>query len=337
MKIALFQPHNMLACHYSLFGYRETLMRMGHEVIECAFPGNQPFTRPQQFAEAQAAGSLRVPMMSELLTADLILSAYHEYTQPWLEPLYGHDKWKHIMQHTPVLARFDESMDRHDLHLPHRMPQLLEWATHYSFPAAQDAKKYGGEWHPFGADTTIFHPEGNHKRIDLGFIGTVYPSRKDYLTKLLAHIGHGRVFTLGNVFVQDIDGIDERETTYRLAKNYREIKIFFCLPPMSRLIIEKVFDIMACDTLVMFPRFPGDAAENYTLFEDDKHIVYYEYGFYANNGKQVKFYADHPEETERIAKAGGELVRYKYTLEKMLEAMLKTVEVGPRIVGEVAR
>lgn len=313
MKIALFTIHNFLACHYALFGYRETLERMGHEVLDCSFPSNAV----QNWEQVPA------PTVEQLLTCDVVFSTYHEYVQPWLEKKYSFEQWSMLMGRVPVLARFDESMDRGDLWLPQRVPTLKQWATHYSFPAAQDAGKYGGKWLPYGADTTIFYPdEGEPKKYEVGFIGTLYPKRHEYLMKLIQHVGRKTTFHSGNVLVQDIAGIRERETTELLAENYRQIKIFFCLPPMSRLLVEKIFDIMACDTMVMYPRYPDDARKNMTLFEDEKHIVYYELGFFANNGKQVKYYLEHPDEISRIAKAGGAFVRSEYTLESMLQKML---------------
>jgi len=324
MRIGLVLVRNFLACAYSLFGYRETLERMGHDVIECAFPGNQVQVTPEIIA--------KVPTIEQLLECDCVLLTYAEYTQPWIEQIYDFEQWQKLMGKVPVLARFDESMDRGDLLLPHRLPKIKKWATHYSFPAAQDADKYGGEWLPYGADTTIFHPPDHadldkfEKKYDLAFIGTLYQKRHDYLMKMAPHIGKNVTFHSGNVVVQDIGGIRERETTELLAENYRQIRIFFCLPPMSRLLVEKIFDIMACDTFVMYPCFPDiDFQKNLSIFKGDKHIVYYDYGFYADNGKQVTHYLEHPEEVDRIARAGGELVRSKYTLEQMLEAMLTQV------------
>jgi hypothetical protein len=362
MRIALFVIKNYLACHYSLFGYRETLERMGHEVIECSFPSNQ----------VQGWEQIAAPTIEELQKCQVILSTYHEYVQPWLEKKYTLYEWQmKVMKSVAVLARFDESMDRGDLWLPHRLPALKQWATHLSFPAAQDAEKHGGEWLPYGADTTIFHPAkrprecgrieapraasdpnplgrqichriAGHvgecsndpeawtgKKYELAFIGTLYQKRHEYLMKLLPHIGRKTTFTSGNVIVQDLSGIAERETTERLAKNYREINIFFCLPPMSRLLVEKIFDVMACDTMVMYPRFPDDAKKNMTVFEDEKHIVYYDLGFFANNGKQVKYYLEHPETVAEIAKAGGEFVRSNYTLESMLNKMIEQATRKP--------
>ena len=84
-----------------------------------------------------------------------------KYTQPWLAKLYGAENWKLVK--TPVIARFDESFDRNDIGLPARWDELKEWATHFSFPAHQDAKRYGGQFLPFAADTTIFRNSNERK------------------------------------------------------------------------------------------------------------------------------------------------------------------------------
>ncbi len=329
MKITIFYPRNFLACSYALGGYYNTLTRMGHEVRDCFFPGNTVQVTPFVLD--------KMPTMEQLLESDLVIVFYMEYTQPWLKAIYPFEQWELLMEKVPVLARFDESMDRGDLWLPQRVPELKKWATHYSFPAAQDAEKYGGEWLPYGADTTIFNPYRKEtpdrlgvpvrteKKYDLGFIGTLYQQRHEYLMKLIQHVGAKTTFYSGNVIVQDLGGLRERETTELLAENYRSIRYFFCLPPMSRLLVEKIFDVMASDTAVFFPRFPDAAAKNLSIFKDEEHIIYYELGFFANNGKQIKYYLEHPEEGERIARAGGELVRREYTLEGMLQKMIGKV------------
>jgi len=133
MKIALFYPHNFLASHYALFSYRETLESMGHHVLDCPFPGNQ----------VQNVDAVRrvLPSIEHLNHCDVVLSTFHEYVQPWLRAVYA-DAWFSLK--VPVIARFDESMDRADLGLPLRMPELLKWAKYYSFPAAQTRRSMAG-------------------------------------------------------------------------------------------------------------------------------------------------------------------------------------------------
>lgn len=300
---------------------------MGHEIREVAFPGNEVRLTEQLRAS--------LPSVEDLNSYDVLLCTYFEYLQPWLQATYG-DTWQQIR--VPIVARFDESMDRTDLGLPTRIPELKKWAAYFSFPAAQDAKKFGGDWHPFGADTEIFHPIDYASAIrvtalhsmDVGFIGSMYPNRQAYLQKLLQHLRPDILFRYGNVFVQDLDGPRQPESTYVLADNYRRLKIFFCLPPLSRLVVEKVFDVMACDTLVLYPRLYGDAEVNLSLFEHEREIVYYDVGYFANNAKQVHFFLDHKREREGIARAGGELIRSKYTLEALLQNLIDVAKGANR-------
>jgi hypothetical protein len=340
MKVALFTPHNFLASNYALFSYRETLERMGHTVLDCAFPGNL----------VQDVENVRkkMPSIGELNQCDVVLSTFHEYVQPWIAQVYGFEAWSKLK--VPVIARFDESMDRVDLGLPARAPELLRWANFYSFPAAQDAEKYGGQWLPFGADTTIFRsdrwgsveprPETQpatfrfREKYDVGFIGTLYPLRKKYLDSLVPHIGKGITFHVGNVIVQDLSGIRERESTELLAENYRQIKVFMCLPPMSRLIVAKTFDIMASGTTVLYPKLLGEAKANMGIFKDQEHIVYYELGYVAENGKQINELIENSSKRERIASAGCKLVHQEYTLEKLLQKLLAPVTKEQREVRD---
>lgn len=303
---------------------------MEHSVLDCAFPQNA--------VQNVDAIRLQMPTIGQLSQLDAVLVGYHEYVQPWLAAVYGYEEWKKLMNRVPVIARFDESMDRADLGLPMRVPELLKWAHHYSWPAAQDAEKYGGEWLPYGADIRIFHPGPNHKKkCDIAFIGTLYKKRQDYLNKLTPHIRVAPVH-VATIGVHDLFGIKERESTDLLAENYRYMKIFFLLPPASNLIVEKAFDIMASDTLLFYPRlFENSSEKNLAIFEDKKHLVYYDVGFFADNGEQIRYYLAHDSERERIAKAGGELVRTKYTLEIMMKKMLANVSTKPEVVHDVSR
>lgn len=327
MKIALFYIKNVFACHYALFGYRETLERMGHTVIDCPFPGNQV----HDIDQVRNA----MPTFEQLNECDVILATYLEYLQPWFETIYGLAAWERRLK-VPVIGRFDESFDRIDLGLPKRWEDLKKWAQYFFFPAVQDAERFGGTWLPYGADTTIFNPIGKGdvtitsagtapKKYDIAFIGSLYPTRKTYIEQLAQYIGVDVIFHCGHALVQDLGGVCEHESTELLADNYRQIKIFFCLPPMSRLIVEKVFDVMACETMVMYPMLPGAAARNLSLFKHGEHIVYYELGYMAENAKQIKFYLQNEEKREAIARAGCKLVHEKYTLVQMMEQLLAPV------------
>lgn len=318
MKLAIFYPRNTLAGWYSLGGYADTLRRMGHEVLDVWLPGNEPHPDTDLAA--------RLPKVEDLESCQAVLSLYHEYTQPWLAYVYG-EKWLELK--VPTVARYDESMDRVDLNLPNRMEILLQWAKHHSFPAVQDAKKYGGQFLPFGADITMFKPQGRPERMrwPLAFVGTLYPSRMQYLQGLAGHLGNETTFFCGPVGHYELGGMKEPESTHLLIHAYRHIGVFFCLPPLSRLTVAKVFDVMACGTFVMIPRLHGECADN-MVFENNRHVVYYEPGYMRENAKQIqRWLKNDGSERDTIALAGMNKVREDYSLEKMLQGILANVHL----------
>jgi Glycosyl transferases group 1 len=316
MKLAIFYIRQSLAGWYTLGGYVKALKKMGHTVLDCALPANQ----------IRGVSQLRslLPDIEQLATCDAVVSFYHEYAQPWLKAIYGIEPWQKLIENVPIIARFDESVAaRRDLNLPARMPELLAWANRYSFPAAQDAEKFGGAWHPFGADRTMFHVEHQQAKLyDVGFIGSMYQPRINYLAEFAKHTDSSVTFHCSPVWVRDLGGIREPDSTRLLVENYRALKIFFCLPPLSQLIVAKVFDVMACGTFVMYPKLPGDAAKNLTLFEDGKHIAYYDQGYMIKNFEQIKYWLEHEKEREDIARAGCYKVTHEHTLERMIEGIL---------------
>jgi hypothetical protein len=321
MRIALFYPKNLYASWYALGGYKLALERLGHEVVDLPFPGNE-------VANIEVFRAI-FPTIETLNGCDVILSMFHEYVQPWLEAIYG-ATWKTLT--TPVIARFDESMDRADLQLPKRVPELLAWADYYSFPAAQDAERWHGQWLPFAGDTSMFQPTATEKEYEIGFVGSMYPVRLKYLEKLAEHLPNDLTFVSGPCIVQDLGGVNTLESTRLLAENYRKVKIFFCLPPMSRLLVCKVFEVMASGTFLMYPTLPGDAMANTTIFESGKHLVYYQGGHLKKNAAQILHYLENDSEREAIAKAGCDKVHSEHTLDQMLEKLLSLVLSPPAAV-----
>lgn len=327
MKIALFYPVNMYAGWYACGGYLSALGRMRHEVVNCGLPGNQ----------VKWVDELRksLPTIEQLNTCDVVLSAYHEYVQPWLKQIYGFEAWSKLR--VPVIGRFDESMDRFDLKLEHRMTELLNWLDYWSFPTIQDARTYHGEWILYGSDTRMFHPRpggltasGEDRRYNLAFIGSMYPLRVQYLEKLGPHVRSDLTFMCGPVAVQDLGGINLTESTQLLAREYRRIKVFFCLPGMARMILAKVFDVMACGTFVMVPKLYGSAKDNLDIFEDGQHVVYYDVGQMVKNAEQIHYWVDHDDERERIANAGCDRIFESFTIERMLTRILEPANLGKR-------
>lgn len=316
MKIALFFPCNMYASWYTLGGYARTLTAMGHEVVDCPFPGNLVHNVEQVRAQ--------LPGVETLLGCDCVLATFLEYIVPWLDAIYGYPAWQKVMNKVPVVGRLDESMDRADLALYDRWPEIKKWAQHYSFPAVQDANDLHGSWLPFGADLSMFNTilAPTFKKYEVGFIGSMYPLRQEYIKRLGPQLDNTLTFNIGTVIVQDVAGIRGEESTRLLAEEYRAFKIFFCLPPMSRLLVCKVFEAMACGAFVMFPKLPGKAAENLSLFEDGKEIVYYDYGSLASNAAQIKKWLADNNGRNSIAEAGRRKVHAEHSLELMLGRLI---------------
>lgn len=325
MKIGLFYVWNVMGGWGASGGYAEALRRMGHEVVEHAFPGN--FINPAM-VEQQVKTA---PTLERLNSCDAIISLHHEYVVPWLAAVYNREKvWDRIA--VPIVGRLDESLDRFDLQLLAKLPEIKSWCNVLTYPAAQDASSQKGEWVPHATDAEMFSPDDSvEKRYDVAFIGTLYPSRKQYVEYLAMVLPEDKVPTIyaDQVFAQDLSGPRGDVTARMLAENYRQIKIFFCLPPLSRLVANKAFDVMSCGTFVMYPRFPGAARVNDTLFEDGRELVYYELGQFVDNARQIVDWLYDDKRRERVAKAGRDKVRREHTFEKMFTALI-TIAQGAR-------
>lgn len=339
MKVAVFHPYNLTGGWGCVGGYKQTLERMGHHVIECAFPGNQPLQHHVDRLRKQA------PTLEQLNSCDVILSLHHEYNDPWLSNVYDYEKvWEKIK--TPVVGRLDESVDRYDLALARRYQDesLTRHVDVLAVPAAQDAKALNLPWVPHAIDPYKFTPLDKPvaKRYDLAFIGTMYgtrPTYARYLQESLMQLGPDCPTMLsGSVVAQDLSGVRGEISIDMLVDNYRQIKVFFCLPTASRLITLKVLEAMACGTFVMCPRFPGDFQLNCDMFEDGKHLVYYDIGQFIDNARQITTWLYDDKAREKIAAEGCKYVREKYTLEAMFQklfALADDVRAG-RTTAKVA-
>jgi hypothetical protein len=252
------------------------------------------------------------------------------------------------MAKVPVVGRFDESFDRSDFGLPERWPTLRQWAHFYSFPAFQDAVRLGGgeeTWHPFAADTKVFRPfdEANApKRLyDVAFIGGLYQKRVEYLKHLnraLHDLGHGTEVRCGNVLLQDLSGVRALQQTRMLADEYQKIKVFFCLPPLSNLIVCKAFEVMACGTFLMYPRLDGAASDNMRVFDHARHLHYYNSYNFEENAKQIEYFIDSWAQgvASHVASEGCKKVFAEYPLEKLLANLIGMVD-GYRIDAPKAK
>ena len=369
-KIAVFFPKTHLAAWSLTGGLCSTLRRMGHEVTECPTPPAPRVEEIPQYMLTQLKESL--PSLDALKQQDAILVSGPEHISVWIDLVYGMYDWKHVPK-VPKAAWYHESSDLMD-GMSIDMEQVFWAADHFFFPAIQDAEFYDQEdhakdrahWLPFGVDTDIFNPPDDDKmgcwcstseenrigtvvrgervkhyenckgvsikKWPVAFIGSVYGYRGKYL-EALSNYEHPNVH-IGGCLVQDLAGVDMLETARRNAANYRQIGVFFNLPSLSRLLVNKPLDVMACGTFVLAPKLDsqkvGRAAENCKQFQHNVHIAWYAAAQLAQTARMLQHWTkpENLEERERIAKAGCEEVHKNHRLDQRLTAILEKLGVN---------
>ncbi len=224
-------------------------------------------------------------------------------------------------------------------------------------------------WLPFGVDTEVFRPSKcmdcggsgrcgefiinekafggdarqckeclgsgvgkNEKTVEAGFIGLLYQKREAFLSRLAEHMKRGRdpTLTVGNVYVQDIEGIPHEEMARRLAENYRRISVFLNFPHLSELLVTKVYEVMACGTFLMTPLLSGSAEANCEQFKEPVQLAYYNPANLPFIVQMMREFMGRPELREQIALAGMVEIRAKHTLRQRLEEMFAKAKIEAR-------
>lgn len=240
MKLAVFFPASLFsawACSYGLVG---ALRRMGHHVKPIPIDPNGP-SHPGVIARDWFKGVL--------FDGAIISGPEH----------IGKDV--HILDaKMPKVAWLHETVERED-YGKLDVDAIKSSADIVFCPGIQD-EKHGFRYLPFGADTTIFHPdqlvrerdaeyyEKPKKSIDAGFIGLLYPKRQAFLAELKKH---GVNLVTGNVQVLELGGINPRKTAELYAENIRKMKVFVNLPTLSQLAVTKIYEVLACGVPVLTP------------------------------------------------------------------------------------
>jgi glycosyltransferase involved in cell wall biosynthesis len=227
---------------------------------------------------------------------------------------YGAD-WHQLR--APKVAMFIESMYRDDGWFPVRQVQSL--ADFYYFPAIQDAREFGGQWLPYGVDVTVFNPKPVEKRHQAAFLGTLYQKRVDFLRSIPYRLE----------ILSPVSHEDPRRSFELLAEAYSAIRIFVNAPALSRVLVGKVTEILACRTFLLTPAIdhPSGTA-NMTLFESGKHLVYYDPSRPGDVPALIAHYLAHPDEADAIAEAGWREVTRAHTLSQRMEQVIKDVRAA---------
>jgi hypothetical protein len=191
------------------------------------------------------------------------------------------------------------------------------------FPACQDAEEFGGTWLPFGADTTMFAPQASvAKQVDVGFIGQMYQKRLDFCARINAPI----------VRVMPEEDKNMAVSFRHLVRAYCAIRIFVNLPSLSRLLVTKVSEIMACGTMLITPKMDHPSAvRNTETFEDGKHLVYYDPSSPEDLKEKIAFYLSRPDLVEQVSQAGYREILRAHTMVHKLRIILADVAKHPKL------
>lgn len=351
MKIAVLFPNSPLAGWSASRGIGPTLRRMGHEVLEVPVR-----TDPRATQLVIEGEKMMMPPIGVLKRYDLILTAGTEHIAAWLDTIYGKYEWKDLPG--AKACWFHESFNRDDYSLDFDF--LRPWGEEFFFPGIQDAEMHDQEsfalghahWLPFGVDTELFRPKDfsseeivhasvgaldlglslKNKNFGVAFMGLLYGKRKAMLDALARHAIPP--IRIGNVEIKDLHGYQFEESTKRYASNLREISVFLNLPALSRLLVNKVYEVLACGTFLLTPILPDEqgVAANMKHFTDKVHLRYYKPTNLPYLTQMLNEYLseEHAEERERMARIGCREVHAKHSLEGRLTELL--VKVGVKQV-----
>lgn len=251
MKIAAFFSDSPWASWSLSQGLPVVLRRMGHEVVGVPVPATQRVSR-DQYDDIKT----QFPSLEVLNQQDAIIFCGPEHLKEWLIEIYGLETLKAIK--APRLGWYHESFSR-----GLNYENLRPWLDVHFMPNPQDAEKYAAEFLPVGVDTEMFNvtlqdgPWTCHRErnIPVAFVGLVYDKRQEFLRKLIPALRPEKI-KVGNVLVQDIDGIDIRKSAELLADSYRRMKVLLNLPSLSNVLVSKILEGMACGACVVTPRNP---------------------------------------------------------------------------------
>jgi hypothetical protein len=286
MKIAVFYPPGMAAWSVAR-GLSVVFARMGHEITDI--------------------GERRSPSKEELEKHDVLFVGGPEYR--WQAIRSQVPQWDEIKK--PKIGWMHEPVEREDYYyrtdfapggkLP--VEQLKKLTPNLFSPAAQDVA-HGIPFMPLGVDTGMFKPTEGNKLYSVLFVGYMYPKRTHFLStypEVAKIISHEKP-----VFPEEYASVIGRS------------KMMLNLPSMSALQNARVYETMACKTALVTPDF-GVGPENYKLFEDGKHLMYFKGDPMPMVDRLLK--GDYLRES--IAENGYQEVIAKHKLEHRLQKMLE--------------
>lgn len=260
MRIAAFYSNSPFAGWVQCEGFVDVLKRMGHDVVGIGVPPVTKITKEE-------AARINKPISD----CDLIIVSGPEHLRKWIQ--YFYKDWGKLT--IPKVGWYHESFVREDYSLNYADFEPM-FDFHF-FPDPDDAKKFKGDWLPLGVDTEMFWSGDNERDIEVGFIGLMYPKRAKFVEELSSHLGdikikymtacqseRGLIPAIG---VWDADGLNIRRSMELLSDTYRRIKVFVTFPSLSKVLVAKVLESMACGCVLVAPKQPVELS-GYLYYEN---------------------------------------------------------------------
>ena len=333
MRLAYFHTGTVLSS-WSVFSLADTLRSMGHEVLEGTIPTNGQGAVVQQLNQAEYERiRAKMPTLDGLQSCDGILVAGPEYVAMWLNTLYGQQQWRQLKPCR--VAFYLESSKRQDVRCRYEI--FADWFDLHYFPDPEDAACLGGKHIACSIDLEMFKPcplEGQtghrcdqvcharrmaEKKYEAAFLGSLYPKRLEFLSKLLPLLPEVD-FRANGVTVRDLGGECQREWAELLVKNIRQIKVHVALPSNNAsIMVSRPFETMACGTFLLTYHTRNNP------FHDGVHCRIYDPEKPQELADLIRYYLAHEDEREAIARAGCEEVRRNHSLRDRLAEVLDAV------------
>jgi glycosyltransferase involved in cell wall biosynthesis len=328
MRLAHFHTNTILSS-WSTLAIPETLRRMGNEVLEGAIPTNQQGAVIHQLGRREFQQAVaRMPKWEDLQKCDAILVSGPEYVLVWLNTLYGKEKWCSL--NIPRVGFHLETSEREDHNFHYE--QLQDWCNIHFYPSPEDATRFKGHYLLGAVDTEMFKPAGvadsqgeceaasGGKKYDVGFVGTLYTKRLEFLARLLPLLDD-LDFRAGVVAVRDINGERHRNWAELLVENLQQLRIHVGLPSNNiRMMVSRPLETMASGTFLLTYRTEHD------VFRDGEHCRFYNPENPQELADLVHYYLKHESERESIARAGCQEVRQNFSLQNRLAEVLEIVK-----------
>jgi hypothetical protein len=285
MKIAVFYPRSLYSAWSVSEGIVDTLKRMGHEPLNCGVDPQQKEISRSQF-----------PSFDALKECDLVLVSGPEHLREYIAALYPDFK----KLKTKKVCWWHETVEREDYG---KMPSgEINAPYDVAFtPAAQD-EKYGMKWLPFGVDTEMFNIRPVSTRPNGAvFVGLLYGPRAEFVKK------HGleSLIKFGTCKVEDLSGVNVRQSVELYATELRRTKVLVNLPSLCRHAVTKIFEGAAC----------GCAVATHVLEDERNHVL--ESATYYRTGEELKEVLG-----KQLRGCAGEAL-HSHRLDQRLEVILK--------------